>query len=80
MSQVPDKALLQQVNQRVQRTAGYGSRVSVSVARGEATLAGSIQYEAQRRPILKAANATAGVRRVIDQLRASPMGEHFITS
>ncbi|MBC8875681.1 MAG: BON domain-containing protein [Planctomycetes bacterium] len=72
MSKVPDKALLQQVNQRVQRTAGYGSRVSVSVARGDATLAGSLEYEAQRRPILRSANAAAGVRRVIDQMRVEP--------
>jgi osmotically-inducible protein OsmY len=72
MDKVPDKTLLQKVNQRVQRTAGYGSRVSVSIARGEATLAGTLQYEAQRRPILKAANSTAGVRRVIDQMRIKP--------
>jgi osmotically-inducible protein OsmY len=72
MNNVPDKALLQKVNQRVQRTAGYGSRVSVSIFRGEATVAGSLQYEAQRRPILKAANSTAGVRRVIDQMRVAP--------
>ena len=72
MSTIPDKALLQQMNQRVQRTAGYGSRVSVSVVRGEATLTGALQYEAQRRPILKAANAIGGVRRVVDQMRVEP--------
>ena len=72
MNKVRDKALVQQVNERVQRTAGYGSRVSVSVLKGEATLAGSLQYEAQRRPILKASNATAGLRRVIDQMRVEP--------
>jgi osmotically-inducible protein OsmY len=72
MSKVTDKALLRQMNQRVQRTAGYGSRVAVSVVRGEATLAGSLQYEAQRRPILKAAGAIAGVRRVVDQMRVEP--------
>jgi osmotically-inducible protein OsmY len=69
-NEVPDKALLQKVNQRVQQTgAGGQSKVTVSVRRGEVTVGGTIQYEMQRQNILRAAGRVAGVRRVVDQLR-----------
>lgn len=69
-NEVPDKALLQKVNQRVQQTGTGGqSKVNVSVRRGEVTVSGSIQYEMQRQNILRAAGRVAGVRRVVDQLR-----------
>lgn len=69
-NEVPDKALLQKVNQRVQQTGTGGqSKVTVNVRRGEVTVSGSIQYEMQRQNILRAAGRVAGVRRVVDQLR-----------
>ena len=72
-NEVPDKALLQKVNQRVQQTGtGSQSKVTVNVRRGEVTVSGSIQYEMQRQNILKAAGRVAGVRRVVDQLQLSP--------
>jgi len=69
-NEVPDKALLQKVNQRVQQTGtGSQSKVNVNVRRGEVTVSGTIQYEMQRQNILRAAGRVAGVRRVVDQLR-----------
>lgn len=70
---VPDKALQQKVNQKLSRTATGGqNRVSATVAKGLVTLVGSLQYEAQRRPIIKAITSVPGVRRVVDQLRFEP--------
>ena len=67
---VPDKAILQKVNQRVQVTGtGSQSKVTVNVRGGDVTVGGTIQYEMQRRNILKAAGRVAGVRRVIDQMQ-----------
>jgi osmotically-inducible protein OsmY len=72
-SNVSDKTLQQQVNQKLSRTGTGGqSRVSSSVAKGTVTLAGSLQYEAQRRPIVKAVSSVAGVKRVVDQMRFEP--------
>ena len=69
-NEVPDKTLLQKVNQRVQQTGTGGrSKVTVDVRRGEVTVSGTIQYEMQRQSILKAAGRVAGVRRVVDQLK-----------
>ena len=72
-SNVSDKTLQQQVSQKLSRTGTGGqSRVRFSVANGTITLAGSLQYEAQRRPIVKAISSVAGVRRVVDQLTFEP--------
>ncbi len=68
--QIPDKSLLQTVNRRMQRT-GTGSqmRLTATVQRGTVTLSGTLQYERQRSPIMKAVSNVAGVRNVVDQLR-----------
>ena len=69
-NKVPDKAILQKVTQHVQLTGtGSQSKVTVNVRRGEVTVSGSIQYEMQRRNILRAAGRVSGVRRVVDQLQ-----------
>jgi len=69
-NEVPDKALLQKVSKCVQQTGtGSQSKVTVNVRRGEVTVSGSIQYEMQRRNILRAAGRVSGVRRVVDQLQ-----------
>ncbi len=66
---VPDKVLLQKVNQRLTRTGlGAGCSVKVSVRSGQVTLSGTIQRDMQRRPALKAASGIDGVRYVVDQL------------
>ena len=69
-NEVPDNAILQKVNQRVQQTGtGSQSKVTINVRGGEVTVGGTIQYEMQRRNILRAAGSVGGVRRVIDQLQ-----------
>ena len=72
MQTIPDKAVLQKVNQRLARLGGAQGRVSVTISRGDVTLAGTIQYEIQRTTIVKAASSVAGVRRLIDQIRIKP--------
>lgn len=68
-----DKTLQKTVSQKLAR-GGTGSqcRVTATVAHGNVTLAGTLQYEAQRAPLLKLIARIAGVRRVIDQLRLLP--------
>ena len=70
---VPDKTLLQKVNQRLARMGtGSQSRVTATVCRGQVTLSGTIQYALQRRPLVSAVSSVAGIRRVIDQLQEKP--------
>lgn len=73
----PDKALLKKVNQRLMR-AGLGahSRVTAAIRNGQVTLSGSIQYENQRRTILRAATGVDGVSRVVDKLTVQPANAH----
>ena len=69
-NEVPDKVILQKVNQRIQQTGtGSQSKVTVNVNRGEVTVGGSIQYEMHRQNILRAAQRVPGVRRVVDKLQ-----------
>ncbi len=44
-------------------------RIEASVSGGTVAIAGTIDYDHQRRSILNAANSVSGVRNVIDQLR-----------
>lgn len=73
-SQVPDKALLKKINQRVLR-AGMGSqcKVAVTIRSGHVTLSGTLQYANQRQSLLKAAHSIEGVRSVSDQLQLKPV-------
>ena len=67
---VPDKALHQKLTQRLGRTGtGSQSRISIQVLRGDVTLSGTLQYEMQRRPIVRAATSVQGVRCVRDQMQ-----------
>lgn len=67
---VPDRSLLQAVNRRLDRTGtGSQTRLTASVQRGTVTLSGTLQYERQRSPIVRAVRNIAGVCGVIDQLR-----------
>lgn len=68
-NQVPDKALLRSVLQKMMRKGISGSRIASTVRSGDVTLAGTIDYEHERRSILTAVNNIPGVKRVIDQLR-----------
>jgi hypothetical protein len=73
----PDKTLLKKVNQRLMR-AGLGShsRVTAAIRNGQVTLSGSIQYEHQRRTILRAASGVDGVSQVVDKLTVQPANSH----
>ncbi len=73
----PDKTLLKKVNQRLMR-AGLGShsRVAAAIRNGQVTLSGSIQYEHQRRTILRAASGVDGVSQVVDKLTVQPANSH----
>lgn len=72
-NQQSDKELQKTVSKRLERTGtGSQSKVSAIVRRGAVTLTGKLQYERQRSPILKAVQAIAGVRQIIDQLQTPP--------
>ena len=71
-SQIPDKTIAKQVNQKLARSGGSQSHVTTTVRNGDVTLTGTLQYEHARRSILNAANGISGVRRVIDQMRVIP--------
>lgn len=72
-NQVSDKELQKTVTKRLERTGtGSQSKITAIVRRGAVTLTGKLQYERQRSPILKAVQAVAGVRQIIDQLQVPP--------
>ena len=50
--------------------------VVVSTCEGSTTLSGGIQYEHQRRSAVRAAQTTAGVRRVVDRLQVISKNSH----
>ncbi len=73
MSESNDRNLLQKVNQRLMRAGTGGkTRVVAAVRKGDVTLTGSLQYDMQRRNIVRAATSVPGVRRVIDQMQIAP--------
>lgn len=67
-NQIPDKTLLKSVIQQFTRKGVSAVRIKASVSGGTVTIAGTIDYDHQRRSILNAANSVTGVRNVIDQL------------
>lgn len=69
MDKVPDGVLVKNVNVRLQRAGSGGSSGVTAAARGgTVTLSGMLQYEIQRRPMIKAATSCPGVLRVVDQM------------
>jgi len=72
-SRIPDKVLLAKVNQRLAQ-CGVGSNVHVNVVirNGTVILSGVLDFDYQRKPLLRAAQGVQGVRLVIDQLRVKP--------
>ena len=67
--QVPDKTLLNNVLQRMTRKGISATRVKATVRNGDVTIAGTIDYEHERRSILSSVNSVPCVKRVVDQLR-----------
>jgi osmotically-inducible protein OsmY len=72
-NRVPDRALMTKVNQRLSR-CGMGSNLQVNVVirNGLVTLSGTLDYDYQRRPLLRAATGVSGVRMVVDNLKVKP--------
>jgi len=61
---VPDKTLLQKVSQRLMRLGSSSHhRCTAVVTGGDVTLTGTLQFEMQRKPLVRAATSVAGVRR-----------------
>jgi len=70
---VSDRAILKKVNQHLARMSlGAHCRVNAAIHNGQVILSGTLQYENQRRPALKAARSVEGVRAVLDQLQVQP--------
>jgi osmotically-inducible protein OsmY len=72
-----DKALQKLVDRRLQRSGTSASGLKAVVMHGSVTLTGSLKYESQRMPLLKALRGVAGVRSVLDQLQLPPKMPHF---
>lgn len=72
MSTFSDRALLQKVHQKLSRLGGAQNGITASFNGGNIVLSGTIQYEMQRRSVMKVATSVPGVRRVIDQLKMKP--------
>jgi osmotically-inducible protein OsmY len=70
-NQIPDKTLLKTVLQNMMRKGTNSSRVTATARSGDVTIAGTIDYEHQRRSVVNSANNIPGVKRVIDQLRVA---------
>jgi osmotically-inducible protein OsmY len=70
IERVPDKTILNQINQRLSRTGTGGQcRVVATVLKGVVTLSGTIQYDYQRKHVLRTASGVSGVGRVEDRLQ-----------
>ena len=72
MSTFSDRAVLQKVHQKLSRLGGAQSGITATFSSGNVILSGTIQYEMQRKSIMKVATSVPGVRRVIDQLKMKP--------
>ena len=67
---VPDKSIQQKLSQKLSRlVSGSRNTITAAVHNGVVTLTGFIQFEQQRRLVLRAMHSVAGVRQVIDQLQ-----------
>jgi osmotically-inducible protein OsmY len=72
-NRIPDKALLNKVTQKLSRCgAGSQLRVHATIRNGTVTLSGVLDFDYQRKPILRALNGVEGVRMVVDQLSVKP--------
>lgn len=66
---VQDRTITRQVQERIAgRGLGLPCRVTVATNKGEVQLTGSVQYAHQKSIAVQAAQAIAGVKRVLDRL------------
>jgi osmotically-inducible protein OsmY len=68
---IPDKTLLKQINKKLMQ-GGASTKVRASVNGGYVTLTGTLQYENQRRIMVRKATQVSGVRHVADQMAVQP--------
>lgn len=73
---IPDKTLLKSVLQKMTQKGTASNRITATVRSGDATLAGTIAHEYERRAIVRSVAAVQGIRRVIDQLRVVEKKKH----
>jgi osmotically-inducible protein OsmY len=72
-NRIPDKTIANKVTQKLSRCGGGSNvRVNVTIRNGTVTLSGMLDFDYQRKPILRAVNGVEGVRMVIDQLKVKP--------
>jgi osmotically-inducible protein OsmY len=69
---IPDKTILKDVNKRLAKTGMGRCRITATVRGGQVTLAGELQYESQRRPVVQAVSRVDGMRGVTDQITVKP--------
>ena len=70
-NQIPDKTLLKALNKKLMRT-GIQAKIAATVKGGCVVLTGALQYENQRRTVVRAANQVSGVRNIMDQMTIQP--------
>jgi len=71
--QVPDKRIVQKVQQRLSRLSlGAQSKVGVDVRNGSVILSGTLQLERQRKAVMQAARGVEGVRGIVDNMQIKP--------
>lgn len=66
-----DKALQKLVDRKLQRSSGIAG-LRAMVTNGSVTLMGTLKYENERMPLMKALRGVAGVRNIVDQLKLTP--------
>ncbi|QDU77719.1 BON domain protein [Bremerella volcania] len=72
-NQVSDKDLQRKVDRTMERTGvNSQAKVKARVVNGTVELSGALQYENQRRPILKVIRSIQGVQRVNDLMACPP--------
>jgi osmotically-inducible protein OsmY len=72
-NRVPDKVLMNKVTQRLSQCgAGAQLRVNATIRNGTVTLSGMLDFDYQRKPILRAVSGVQGVRNVVDRLTVKP--------
>lgn len=74
MERGEDRLILQRITSQL-GTRGIRNpcRVDASCKNGDVTLAGTIQYEHQRKAAMQAATGVTGVRRVTDRMIVKPI-------
>ena len=74
---VPDRTIEKKVSQRLARSGlGTQCRFTVTVRNGAVTIGGQLQYEIQRRQVMRAIGGAVGVRNIVDMMQVKPADHH----